>query len=50
VGYLVDSVLAWLEAGDPTLDHEFVEQATAGMVALYRTWAPGAVAALAPPK
>ena len=43
VGYLVDSVLAWLEVGDPALDEEFVERATDGLVALYLTWAPDAV-------
>ncbi|MGZ4784650.1 MAG: hypothetical protein ACXV5S_03195, partial [Acidimicrobiales bacterium] len=43
VGYLADSVLAWLEVGDPELDAEFIEQATNGLVALYLTWAPDAV-------
>jgi len=45
VGYLVDSVLAWLEVGDPTRDEEFVEQATAGLIAMYLAWVP-AVGAL----
>jgi AcrR family transcriptional regulator len=38
VGYLVDSVLAWLEVGDPSRDRDFVEQATDGLLALYRAW------------
>ena len=45
VGYLVDSVLAWLEVGDPARDEEFVEQATAGLIAMYLAWVP-AVGAL----
>ena len=40
VGYLVDSVLAWLEVGDPARDDEFVEQATAGLIAMYLAWVP----------
>ncbi len=43
VGYLVDSVLAWLEVGDPGLDAEFVEHATDGLLALYLAWAPAAI-------
>ena len=42
VGYLVDSVLAWLEVGDPARDEEFVEQATAGLIAMYVAWVPAA--------
>jgi len=42
VGYLVDSVLAWLEVGDPARDEDFVEQATAGLIAMYLAWAPQA--------
>ena len=49
VGYLVDSVLAWLEVGDPDLDAEFIEQATDGLLALYRTWAPDAVPTIPDP-
>jgi AcrR family transcriptional regulator len=45
VGYLVDSVLAWLEVGDPERDAEFIERATDGLVGLYRAWAPDAVVA-----
>jgi AcrR family transcriptional regulator len=44
VGYLVDSVLAWLEVGEPTRDEEFVEQATAGLIAMYLAWVPEAAA------
>jgi AcrR family transcriptional regulator len=40
VGYLVDAVLAWLEVGDPERDDEFVEQATAGLIAMYLAWVP----------
>ena len=42
VGYLVDSVLAWLEVGDPERDGAFIEHATDGLVALFLSWAPGA--------
>ena len=42
VGYLVDSVLAWLEVGRPERDGEFIERATDGLVALFLTWAPNA--------
>lgn len=45
VGYLVDSVLAWLEVGDSERDAEFIEQATDGLIGLYRAWAPDAVVA-----
>ena len=48
VGYLVDSVLAWLEVGDPVDDADFVEQATDGLLAMYRSWAPDAVPACLP--
>ncbi len=50
VGYLVDSVLAWLEVGDPELDAQFIEQASGGLVALYLTWAPDTVPAIPDPK
>ncbi len=40
IGYLDDSVLAWLELGDPARDDDFVEQATDGMLAMYRAWVP----------
>ena len=43
VGYLVDSVLAWLEVGDPARDAEFVAQASDGLIALYVAWVPEAV-------
>lgn len=49
VGYLVDSVLAWLEVGDPELDEQFIDQASGGLVALYLTWAPDAAPALPDP-
>jgi len=42
VGYLVDSVLAWLEVGRPERDGEFIERATDGLVALFLAWAPNA--------
>ena len=35
VGYLDESVLAWLEVGDPARDEEFVQRATDGLVALF---------------
>ncbi len=38
VGYLNDSVLAWLEVGDPARDDLFVEQATDGLIGMYRAW------------
>ncbi len=38
VGYLNDSVLAWLEVGDPDRDDEFVEQATDALLAMYLPW------------
>jgi AcrR family transcriptional regulator len=44
VGYLVDSVLAWLEVGEPGRDAEFVERATDGLLAMYLAWAPSAAA------
>jgi hypothetical protein len=43
VGYLVDSVLAWLEVGEPVGDEAFVDQASAGLVAMYGAWVPAAV-------
>jgi AcrR family transcriptional regulator len=39
VHYLFDAVLAWLDVGDPKRDDEFVEQATAGLQAMYLAWA-----------
>jgi AcrR family transcriptional regulator len=38
VDYLYASVLAWLDHGDPARDEQFIEWATAGLVALFRTW------------
>jgi AcrR family transcriptional regulator len=38
VGYINDSVLAWLEVGDPARDEEFVERATDGLVAMFASW------------
>jgi AcrR family transcriptional regulator len=38
VGYLDDSVLAWLEVGDPERDEEFVQRATDGLVAMFGSW------------
>ena len=39
VGYINDSVLAWLEVGDPGRDEEFVQRATDGLVAMFVSWA-----------
>lgn len=36
--YVVESVLAWLDQGDPARDAEFVAEANAGLKALYETW------------
>jgi AcrR family transcriptional regulator len=38
VDYLYASVLAWLDHGDPERDEQFINWATAGLVALYRSW------------
>ncbi len=38
VGYLNDSVLAWLEVGDPGRDEEFVARATDAMSAMVTAW------------
>ena len=35
VGYIFDSLQAWLDVGDPSRDDEFVERATAGAVAIF---------------
>lgn len=35
VGYIFETLLAWLEVGDPARDDEFVERATIGMVAVF---------------
>jgi AcrR family transcriptional regulator len=37
-GWLVEATLTWLECGDPSLDAEFVERATAGLVGLRSAW------------
>jgi AcrR family transcriptional regulator len=37
-GWLVEATLTWLECGDPALDAEFVERATAGLVGLRSAW------------
>jgi AcrR family transcriptional regulator len=42
IGYINDSVLAWLEVGDAARDDVFVEQATDGMLGMYRAWIPAA--------
>jgi AcrR family transcriptional regulator len=42
IGYLNDSVLAWLEVGDPSRDGEFVDRATDALLAMYLAWAPDA--------
>jgi AcrR family transcriptional regulator len=38
MGYLLHSVLLWLQIGDPADDEAFVDQASAGMRALVQTW------------
>ncbi|GIU85153.1 MAG: hypothetical protein KatS3mg008_1928 [Acidimicrobiales bacterium] len=38
VSYLVTSVLAWMDHGDPAADEDFVRRSTAGLVALYTAW------------
>jgi AcrR family transcriptional regulator len=38
VATLVDTVLAWLDAGDRDRDGEFVARATDGMEAMFRAW------------
>jgi AcrR family transcriptional regulator len=35
VGYIFDSLQAWLDVGDPDRDDEFVERATVGAVAVF---------------
>jgi hypothetical protein len=37
-GWLVEATLSWLERGDPALDPEFVERATAGLRGLRSAW------------
>ena len=39
VRYLSESLLVWLDEGDPERDEEFVELATAGLVAMFTAWA-----------
>lgn len=39
VAYLVEGTLTWLEHGDPAEDDAHVERLTAGLLALYGTWA-----------
>jgi AcrR family transcriptional regulator len=38
MGYLLHSVLIWLQTGDPADDEAFIDQASAGMHALVETW------------
>jgi len=38
MGFLLHSVLLWLDAGKPSDDEVFVEQATAGLHAMVSTW------------
>jgi AcrR family transcriptional regulator len=35
VGYIFETMRIWLEVGDPARDHEFVERATMGAVAVF---------------
>jgi AcrR family transcriptional regulator len=39
VEYLINGVLEWLELGDPSQDERFIEMATAGLIAMYSSWA-----------
>lgn len=39
--YTIEGVLSWLQVGDPTLDDQFVGEASAGLEALYRSWIEG---------
>lgn len=49
VRYLSESLLVWLDEGDPERDEEFVELATAGLVSLFTAWAaPAATPPTAP--
>ncbi len=41
VAYVVDAVEAWLGAGDPARDPEFVAMATDGLAAMVRAWGTG---------
>ena len=41
VAYLVDSVVAWLDTGDPAQDGEFVELGTRGLQAMVHAWGTG---------
>jgi AcrR family transcriptional regulator len=38
VSYLVESVLHWLDHGDPARDDEFVERVTDGLHAMHQAW------------
>lgn len=40
VRYLMEGLLVWLDEGDPSRDDEFVELATEGLHAMYRSWVP----------
>jgi AcrR family transcriptional regulator len=46
VEYLNNGVLEWLEVGSADRDEEFVELATAGLIALYTAWADTARASV----
>lgn len=40
VSYLIMSLLAWLDEGDPARDDEFVRLATDGLAAMFLAWVP----------
>jgi AcrR family transcriptional regulator len=41
VAYLVDSVVAWLDTGEPAQDADFVELGTRGLHAMVHAWGTG---------
>jgi AcrR family transcriptional regulator len=49
VAYLDESVLAWLEVGDPDRDADFVQRATDGLLAMHRAWSAGQQLAVTSP-
>jgi hypothetical protein len=50
VEYLNTGVLEWLEVGSADRDEEFIDLATAGLIAMYTAWADEARAGPAPPR
>lgn len=45
MGYLLHSVLIWLQTGEPAYDEVFIEQASAGLRAQVATWTTSPIAA-----